>query len=282
VATTKSFFAPKSLQRETVQAAIQSSLARQVAGRNFSKLRRRFSSLRGNKMSDSSLPTLVMPGVDQAYRQSREGLRAAEIDLRDRVEAVAAMRRALPLGPAVTDYAFIENGNHIRLSELFANGKPYLLLYHIMYWSDDDEFCPMCSLWIDGFNAVAPHVIQRANFVAASRAPFDRLKAWGEHRGWNRLRLLSDDGSSFARDIGAEDVDGDPVSTVVVFAKQGDRVHHVYTAHPMLENRDDGMERGIDLLCPVWHLFDLLPSGRGDWNASNDAFDASLRQGQRA
>jgi predicted dithiol-disulfide oxidoreductase (DUF899 family) len=24
-------------------------------------------------------------------------------------------------------------------------------------------------------------------------------------------------------------------------------------------------QRGIDQLTPVWNLFDLLPSGRGDW-----------------
>ena len=129
------------------------------------------------------------------------------------------------------------------MSELFEDGKPYLILYHLMYWANDDSFCPMCSLWIDGFNGITPHVTQRANFVIASRA------------------------------IDAEDADGNPDSTIVVFAKDGDEVRHVYTAHPMLQDR----ERGIDLLCPVWHLFDLMPSGRGDWYGSNDAFDASLR-----
>ena len=58
-----------------------------------------------------------------------------------------------------------------------------------------------------------------------------------------------------------------------MFAKDGDEVRHVYTAHPLLEDR----ERGIDLLSPVWHLFDLMPSGRGDWSGSNDSFDAALQ-----
>jgi predicted dithiol-disulfide oxidoreductase (DUF899 family) len=213
-----------------------------------------------------------MPGAGDEYRRSRDRLREAEIALRDRIEAVAAMRRSLPPGPIVPDYTFVENGNRVRLSALFAEDKPYLILYHLMYWAKDDDFCPMCSLWIDGFNGIAPHVTQRANFAVASRAPFDRLRDWGNRREWNRLRLLSDDGSAFARDIGAEDAEGDPDSTVVVFAKAGDEVRHVYTAHPMLEER----ERGIDLLCPVWHLFDLMPSGRGDWYASNDAFDGSF------
>lgn len=222
-------------------------------------------------MTDSSL---LMPGVDDAYRQSRERLREAEIDLRDRIEAVAAMRRSLPLGPIVPDYTFIENSDRVRLSELFTEDKPHLVIYHLMYWADEDDFCPMCSMWLDAFNGIVPHVTQRVNFVIASQAPFERLQDWGAQRGWNRLRLLSDDGSSFARDIDAEDAEGRPDSTIVVFAKDGDRVRHTYTAHPMLEDR----ERGIDLLSPVWNLFDLTPAGRGDWYPENDVFDASLRE----
>ncbi|HVN69228.1 MAG TPA: DUF899 family protein [Candidatus Binatia bacterium] len=214
-------------------------------------------------MPDSSL---LMPGASEEYRRSRERLRKAEIDLRDRIETVAAMRRSLPLGPTLPDYTFVEDYKRVSLADLFEPDKPYLILYHLMYHAKDDEFCPMCSLWIDGFNGVAPHVARRANFVVASRAPFDVLESWGARRGWDRLRLLSDDGAAFARDIAAEDADGNPDSTIVVFAKDGAGIHHVYTAHPMLEDR----ERGIDLLCPVWHLFDLLPSGRGDWYATND------------
>lgn len=213
-------------------------------------------------MADSSL---LMPGADDTYRRSRARLREAEIELRERIEAVAALRRGLPPGPVVADYTFVEDGNRVRLSELFAGNKPYLILYHLMYWAKEDGFCPMCSMWIDGFNAIAPHVMQRANFVIASRAPVDKLRAWGARREWHRLRLLSDDGPAFARDVDAEDAQGNPDSTIVVFAKDGDRVRHVYTAHPMLEDR----ERGIDLLCPVWHLFDLTPAGRGDWYPSN-------------
>ncbi len=221
-------------------------------------------------MADSSV---LMPGADEAYRQSRDRLRSAESELRDRIEEVAAMRRKLPPGPVVPDYEFFEGVKRVRLSELFEDGKPYLILYHLMYWADEDSFCPMCSLWLDGYNGIAPHVTQRANFVIASRAPVDKLQAWGAHREWHRLRLLSDDGPAFARAIDAEDAEGNPDSTIVVLAKNGGEMRHVYTAHAMLEDR----ERGIDLLCPVWHLFDLMPSGRGDWYGSNDGFDESMK-----
>jgi len=196
-----------------------------------------------------------------------------EIDLRDRIEAVAAMRRDLPPGPVLPEYTFIENGAPVRLSELFAAGKPHLILYHLMYWVQDDSFCPSCSMWIDGFNGIAPHVRQRANFVIASRAPFDRLQEWAAHREWHRLRFISDDGPAFARDIAAEDAEGNPDSTIVVFEKEGDCVRHVYTAHPILEHRG----QGIDLLTPVYALLDLTPAGRGDWDTSNEAFDVWMQ-----
>jgi predicted dithiol-disulfide oxidoreductase (DUF899 family) len=214
-----------------------------------------------------------MPGADAAYRHSRDRLRTAEIELRDRIEAVAAMRRQLPPGPVVPDYTFIESGSAVHVSELFAADKPYLILYHLMYWAEDDSFCPSCSMWIDGFNGVAPHVTQQASFAVASRAPFNRLREWAARREWRRLRVLSDDGSAFARDIGAEDTEGNPDSTIVVFAKEADCVRHVYTAHPRLEDRG----QGIDLLTPAYALLDLTPAGRGEWDPSNAAFDTSLR-----
>jgi predicted dithiol-disulfide oxidoreductase (DUF899 family) len=123
----------------------------------------------------------------------------------------------------------------------------------------------MCSLWIDGWDGIAHHVAQRADIAVATRAPVDKLRAWAERRGWRRLRLLSDRGAGFAQDTGAEDEDGGPDSTVLVFSKDGAEIRHVYTGHPYV----DGKERNIDLLSPVWHVFDLLPSGRGDWSASN-------------
>jgi predicted dithiol-disulfide oxidoreductase (DUF899 family) len=209
-------------------------------------------------MSDSSL---FVPGSSEAYCAARNRLRSAEIDLRDQIEAVAAMRRTLPPGSVVSDYTFIENGRRVKLSELFENGTSTLIVYHLMYWVDDDEFCPMCSLMIDGWNGVAPHVLQRTNLAIAAHAPFEKLRAWGEHRGWSRLRLLSDDDGQFTRDIDAEDQDGRPEGTVVVFEKKDGVVRHFYTAHPVLDDRP----RGIDLLAPVWSLFDLLPTGRGTY-----------------
>jgi predicted dithiol-disulfide oxidoreductase (DUF899 family) len=219
-------------------------------------------------LSDSRDPfILTMPKASEAYHDQREKLRLAERALIEQCEAVAVLRRALPDGPVVRDYEFedVHDGS-VRLSQLFATDKPELAIYHLMYFADEDDFCPMCTLWLDGMNGVAHHIAQRANIAVASRAPAKRLREWAEKRGWHRLRLLSDRGPDFAIDTGAQDEDGRPDSTVIVFKKHGSEIRHIYTGRPFI----DGKQRNLDLLCPVWHTLDLLPSGRGEWFASND------------
>jgi predicted dithiol-disulfide oxidoreductase (DUF899 family) len=211
--------------------------------------------------------TFTMPGASKRYHTAREELLAAELELREHVERVAALRRTLPPGPSVPDYEFFEGSRAVRLSELFADGKPYLLMYHLMYDQDDKEFCPMCSMWVDGWNGVARHIAERANIVAAALAPADVVQAWAKHRDWQRIRVLADADAALARDTGAEDADGDPMPTVLVFEKTNDGIRHVYTGHAVTR---PGSNRGIDQLCPTWHLLDLLPSGRGEWTAGND------------
>jgi predicted dithiol-disulfide oxidoreductase (DUF899 family) len=217
---------------------------------------------------DEAMARYVMPNASDEYARARQALLDAEFEVRDHVERVAARRRELPPGPLVKDYEFFDGRRRIKLSELFKDGKPYLFMYHIMYFQDDKEFCPMCSMWIDGLDGIAHHVMQRANIVAATLAPFEALEAWKERRAWRRIPVLTDVDASFARDTCAEERDGTPASTVLVFEKTPEGVRHVYTAHA--EMIKDTSYRGVDQLCPTWHVFDLLPSGRGDWLASNN------------
>ena len=68
------------------------------------------------------------PGESERYREARDELLKAEIDLRRQIEAVAAQRRKLPLGGEAQDYTFQEWDaaagavRPIRLSELFEDG----------------------------------------------------------------------------------------------------------------------------------------------------------------
>ena len=210
----------------------------------------------------------LMPNASDDYARARRALWDAELELRDHIERVAQQRRELPPGPLVKDYAFFDGKHRVKLSELFEDGKPDLFMYHIMYWQDDNEFCPMCSMWIDGLDGIAHHVAQRANIVAASLAPWPELEAWKERRGWQHIRVLADVDASFARASGAEDAQGNPTSTVLVFQKTPEGIRHTYTAHAeMLQN---AIYRGVDQLCSTWSVLDTLPGGRGEFLASND------------
>jgi predicted dithiol-disulfide oxidoreductase (DUF899 family) len=209
------------------------------------------------------------------YVARREELRAAEIDLMRQRERVAALRRQLPQGAEVKDYVFtqgpddLDTGDapvqRIRLSELFTGPGRSLVIYHLMYGKQQTSPCPMCTMWIDGFNGVAHHVAQNVDFAIAAAADLPTLRAHARNRGWSRLRLLSCGDSTFKYDLGSEAGDGNQDSTISVFTHDGSVLRHYYTAHPAMS--EDINQRGIDLLSPVYNILDLTPEGRDDWYA---------------
>ena len=210
------------------------------------------------------------------YRERREELRLAEIDLMQRRERVAELRRRLPAGATVQDYAFHEGpadlnagdspARSVRLSELFSRPDRSVVVYHFMYGKKQTNPCPMCTMWIDGFNGVARHLAQNVDFVIAAAADPPTLREHARNRGWHNLRLLSCANSTFKYDLRSEDADGNQDSTISVFSRDRDgTLRHVYSAHPWMA--DDIKERGIDLLTPVYNLLDLTSEGRGDWYA---------------
>ena len=209
------------------------------------------------------------PGESDAYRTARTKLLQAEIDLRRQLEAVAAARRELPLGGRVeNDYVFQEagEGRHgdVRLSELFAPGKRSLVLYSYMYGPAMAEPCPMCTCFLDGVDAYAPHLGQQVNLAVVARSPADRLRAWAARRGWRRLRLLSSAENTYNTDYAAEAPDGQQLPASNVFTRTDDGIHHFWAAE-MLYVPTTGHPRHVDLLWPIWSFFDLTPEGRGSW-----------------
>jgi predicted dithiol-disulfide oxidoreductase (DUF899 family) len=204
------------------------------------------------------------------YQRQREELRVAELDLIDQAERVAALRRRLPADTVVDDYQLIDvaSGDRVQLSELVsAPGRP-LILYHFMFGKAQTEPCPLCTMWIDGYNAAAPHLTQNADFAVVAAADPAAIAAHAASRGWSNLRLLSAGDSTFKYDLGSEETDGEQIESVSVFTRSDDgSVRHLYSKGAQLA--DDRRERGIDLLSPVWHLLDLTPNGRpNDWYPS--------------
>jgi len=202
----------------------------------------------------------------EEYRQRREELRTAELDLIDHVERVAALRRQLPDDTVVEDYELVDvaSGRLVHLSELFGSPGRALIVYHLMFGKAQAEPCPLCSMWIDGFNAVSPHLAQNADFAVVAAADPAALRAHGASRGWSDVRLLSAGDSTFKYDLGSEDADGAQTEWISVFTRGEDgAIRHRYSRGAQMA--PGRRERGIDLLSPLWHLLDLTPDGRGDW-----------------
>jgi predicted dithiol-disulfide oxidoreductase (DUF899 family) len=227
--------------------------------------------------------------VDGAFRQTnltnesseylgkREELRLAEIELMRQRERVAELRRHLPQGAPIQDYQFEEGPRDlnagdtplhtVRLSELFTKPSRSLVIYHFMYGKRQTKACPMCTAWLDGANGVAHHLAQNLDFAVVAAADVLTLRAHARARGWDTLRLLSAGNSTFKYDLGSEDRDGLQDSTVSVFIRDAEgTLRHFYTTHPRMA--PEILERGIDLLAPIWHFMDLTPQGRGNWYAS--------------
>jgi predicted dithiol-disulfide oxidoreductase (DUF899 family) len=218
------------------------------------------------------------PGESDEYRQARDELLTAEVELRRQSEAVAAQRRALPPGGEVPrDYAFdqwdtaADGPRQVRLSELFADGKDTLFLYSFMFLPGDEgpltRACPSCTSIIDAVDGELPHITQRISFAVCAKTPIERFRTWGQSRGWRHARLLSSSGSTYNRDYHAEGADESQLPVATVFTRRDGTIRHFWTSELLLVGRDPGQgPRHVDFMWPLWAILDRTPEGRGaDW-----------------
>jgi predicted dithiol-disulfide oxidoreductase (DUF899 family) len=229
------------------------------------------------------------PGETHEYREARDRLLEAEIELRRSIERVAAARRELPLGgPVPEDYVFEGPGGEVRFSELFEPGKDTLVIYSFMFpRHPGDERpgpsegqtarlplaetpCPSCTSILDSLDGAAPHITQRVNLAVVAKSSLPRILAFAKERGWRRLRLLSSAGNTYNRDYFAETPEGNQMPILNVFVRSGDVVRHVWGTELMDAPVEPGEEpRHVDLIWPLWNVLDLTPEGRGtDWQPS--------------
>ncbi|MGZ8797904.1 MAG: DUF899 family protein [Thermoanaerobaculia bacterium] len=207
------------------------------------------------------------PGESEAYRAAREDLLKSEIDLRRQIESVAAKRRTLPLGGEVPqDYTFEDaDGKKVLLSELFAPGKDTLIVYSFMFGPQMADACPSCTSILDGLDGQAPHVTQRVNLVVVAKSPIERITKFARGRGWRNLRLLSSANNTYNRDYHAENEKGGQMPVLNVFVRRDGRIHHFYGTELLYVPPEPGQDgRHVDMIWPLWNLFDVTPEGRGE------------------
>jgi predicted dithiol-disulfide oxidoreductase (DUF899 family) len=209
-----------------------------------------------------------LPNESAEYQMLRAELLEAEIALKQQRERVAELRRKLPVDTKVPAYTLREEApdggvRDVTLPELFDDPAKPLVLMQFMYGKAQQNPCPMCTLWADGYDGIVSHLLEHANFGVLAAADPSSFRDHARSRGWRNLRLISAGDSTLKRDLGFEDEEGAQVPGVSVFSldSNGDPVHF-YSGGAML---GDGMGRGMDLLSPLWNFLDLTPNGRGEF-----------------
>jgi predicted dithiol-disulfide oxidoreductase (DUF899 family) len=245
-----------------------------------------------NHTLEQTLQHLHFPNESVSYRQARNALLQEEMELRRRIERVAAQRRALPKGGEIPeDYVFEgkrANGKPagLKLSELFAPGKDTLAIYSFMFGPEREQPCPGCTHFLDGLDGAARHIGQRVNLVVVAKSPLKRLLGLAKERGWKNLRLLSAAGNDYDRDYFGDSIalsramrdqqEFTPgkewdMPMLNVFRRYDGAIRHFWGSELLYVPPEPGQQyRHNDLLDPVWNLFDVTPEGRGDFEPKLD------------
>ena len=180
-----------------------------------------------------------------------ERIAALETELLEKQQTLAELRRELPPEP-VKDYVLQTTAGPTKLSELFGD-KPDLILIHNM-----GKGCSYCTLWADGFNGEVEHLQDRAAFVVCSPDAPEVQSEFAAGRGW-RFPMVSSSDTTFTADMG--------------YIREWQGKSGPWPGVSTFRKNDDGSIARIahcslgpgDAFCGVWHLFNLLEGGPGDW-----------------
>jgi predicted dithiol-disulfide oxidoreductase (DUF899 family) len=147
-----------------------------------------------------------------------------------------------------------------------------------MFGPEWDEGCPGCSLLADQVDGARQHFEHNdVSFVAVSRGPIEKLKAYRERMGWT-FRWVSSAASDFNFDYHVSfpdvtrergvfynfeqqpDPEVDELSGVSVFYKnERGTIYHTYSTYG----------RGGEMFLPVYGWLDVVPKGRNETKNGN-------------
>ena len=220
-----------------------------------------------------SLPDVV---TREQWLEARRQLLAREKEHTRKHDALNADRRRLPMVRISQEYVFDGPDGPVTLAGLFG-GRRQLIVQHVMFGPDWEQPCPGCSASISELSqGMLDHLATRETaFVLTSRAPYDKIAAKAEERGWS-WPWYSSFGSEFNYDFQVTlDADRDlvdynyrPVREALddqrstelpgfsCFLRDGDEIFHTYSAYA----------RGTEYIGNAYTLLDLTALGRQeDW-----------------
>ncbi|MEK6276728.1 MAG: DUF899 domain-containing protein [Actinomycetota bacterium] len=226
-------------------------------------------------------------GTREEWLVARKELLQREKELTRRSDELALQRQELPWVPVEKEYDFETNEGTKSLAELFG-GRSQLLVFHFMFGPEDTAGCPGCSWMADHVDGAVVHLNHRdVTFLAASRAPLERLDAYKRRMGWS-FPWVSSGGSDFNLDFALFTEEqrrtgkglnfGTPrraehnffdeeLHGLSAFALSDGVVYHTYSCY----------DRGTDVLHGTWQLLDRAPKGRGDdfedWPRRHDEYE---------
>lgn len=218
---------------------------------------------------------------DAEWLARRKQLLTQEKEVTRHYDRVAAARRRLPMVRLEKDYVFEGPQGKRTLRDLF-EGRPQLIVYHFMFDPAWEKGCPGCTGYVDALGDLSMLAARHTTFVLISRAPFAKLEAYKNLRGWNRP-WFSSFGSDFNYDFhvtldekvrpieynyrakaellateSPNQVEGESHG-LSVFFQLNDAVHHTYSTYA----------RGVESLTDAYRLLDVTPFGRQeDWEDS--------------
>ena len=221
-----------------------------------------------------SLPDVVSR---EQWLEARRRLLAQEKEMTRRHDELNAARRRLPMVKVDQEYVFEGPDGKATLAQLFGD-KRQLIVQHVMFGPDWDQPCPGCSSALDELSpGLLKHIASRDTaFVLVSRAPYEKIEAKAEERGWTAVPWYSADGSDFNYDyhvsFSAErgepeynyrsepDLLGGDRSAEMpgysCFLRDGDEIFHTYSA----------FARGTEYVGNAYTFLDMTALGRQeDW-----------------
>ena len=158
------------------------------------------------------------------WLRERSALLALEKEATQAADRAAAARRRLPM-MSVRNYEFEGLDGPVSLLDLF-DGRSQLIIQNFMFDPEWDEGCPSCSNLADNVPHLAHFKPYDIAFARVSRAPIEKLIAYGGEDGW-LAPWVSSANNTYNQDFGWTR-DGEELPGVSVYLRRGEEIFQTY------------------------------------------------------